>query len=323
MFNTNFDLAAVLGRHLEYLEEPLNNFSELTKSREIEYKGNLYVHALDLVGEGGSATTRLNKKFLSMPESTKLCIAKCPKCRHRCRLFQREIGVVVYLFLLAGYDDKDKVQEETPSDHAEGTASLEIGSPKTDLEEFLDEEEEKQLAKETSPSKIRNTSCIVDITEISCCKGSLPLPLLPSFPIDGKEYVLLSDIQRSLDLREDKALAILAQRWNLNLGTKENPVKYTDFVIPDPVLGDLNVCYDQSVALHKCFEEASKYQEPTKEEYEEARQRLQPVVRPETQPSNPDAEPIIEEPKSSKEVQGSIDIWLESSLVPDENISVS
>ena len=323
MFNTNFDLAAILGRYRDYLEEPLGKFSDLTYARQIEYQGNLYVHALDLVEEGGSATTRLNKKFLSMPESTKLCIAKCPKCRHRCRLFQREIGVVVYLFLLAGYDDKDKTQEETPSDHAQGTGTPEISSPQSDLEEFLDEEEEKMLAKETSQSQIRSTSSIVDTIEISRCKGALPLPVLPSFPIDGKEYLLLSDIQRSLDLREDEALAILAQRWNFNLGTQENPFKYSDFVLPDPVLGDLNVCYDQSIALHKCFEDASKYKEPTKEEFDEARERLQPVVKPETEPSKTDGEPIIEEANSSKHVQGSIDIWQNTSLVPDENISVS
>ena len=65
MFNTNFDLEAVLGRHLDYLEEPLKDFSQLTKSKEIEYKGVLYVHALELVVEGvegGSATSRLSKK---------------------------------------------------------------------------------------------------------------------------------------------------------------------------------------------------------------------------------------------------------------------
>ena len=51
MFNTNFDLQAILGRHLDYLEEPLKNFSNPTKLREIVHQGVLYVHALDLVVE--------------------------------------------------------------------------------------------------------------------------------------------------------------------------------------------------------------------------------------------------------------------------------
>lgn len=126
------------------------------------------------------------------------------------------------------------------------------------------------MAKETSHSITRNASCNLDVTKISRYKDYLPLPLLPSFPIDNKEFVLLSDTQRSFDLREDEALAILAQRWNLNGGTEENPIKYTDFVLLDLVLGDLNVCYDQHVALQRCFKEAAKYQEPTKEEFEEA-----------------------------------------------------
>ena len=147
------------------------------------------MHALDLVVEGvegGSATNRLNKKYLSMPDNTKLSIAKGPNYRHRCRLFQREVGVVVYLFLLAGYDEKGKVDEETSHDPVEGTASLQ-----TNLEEFFDEEEEVKMEKETSLSMIRNASSTIDISKMSRNKGTLPLPLLPSFLVDNKEFLLL------------------------------------------------------------------------------------------------------------------------------------
>ena len=77
MFNTSFDLQAILGRHLDYLEEPLKNFSNLTNSREIVHQGVLYVHALELVVERGSTTSRLYKKYLSMQDNTKLCLAQC------------------------------------------------------------------------------------------------------------------------------------------------------------------------------------------------------------------------------------------------------
>ena len=244
----------------------------------------------------------------------------------------------MYLSLLAGYDEKEKVDEETPPEQNEGPSS-----PDTDLEDFLDEEEEKKMAQETSLSLMREASSNIDISDISRYKGSLPIPLLPSFPVNGGEYVLLSEIQRSLHLREDEALAILSQRWNLNVGTKENLVKYTEYVLPDPVLDDLNVCFDQSKAMQICFEEAAKYEEPTEEEFKEAEQRLQllptPAMKTTIEEGGPIIEepeegapiieepveggPIIEEPQSSRIALGSIDLWDERTLTRDENASVS
>lgn len=55
MFNMDFDLQAILGHHVDYLEEQLEEFTKLTASREIEYEGVLYVHAIDLVQERTSA----------------------------------------------------------------------------------------------------------------------------------------------------------------------------------------------------------------------------------------------------------------------------
>ena len=62
-----------------------------------------------------------------MPENTKLYLAQCPKFRHKCRLFQRDIGVVVYLFLLAGYDEKEKIDEETTPEQTENAFLSDIG----------------------------------------------------------------------------------------------------------------------------------------------------------------------------------------------------
>ena len=99
MFNVQFDLPAIISHHMAYLNDQLEEFKCLTASREVEYQGENYVHAADLVLEKASQTSRLHKKFSALPESAKLSIAKCPKCRHRCRLIQKETGFVVFLFL--------------------------------------------------------------------------------------------------------------------------------------------------------------------------------------------------------------------------------
>ena len=86
--------------------------------------------------------------------------------------------------------------------------------------------------------------------------------------------MLLFDIQKSLDLREDEALAILAQRWNFNVKPEDHPVKYKDFVAHDRVLGKLDECFDQTQALQLCFQEVQNCKEPTDEEFDEAQERL-------------------------------------------------
>ena len=54
------------------------------------------------------------------------------------------------------------------------------------------------------------------------------------------------------------------------MGSAEDPVKYKDYVEPDPVLGMLDMSSDQRKALQLCFEEVAKYSEPTEEEFFQA-----------------------------------------------------
>ena len=265
MFNMDFDLQAIHGHHIDYLEKLIKEFTKLTSHREFEYEGVLYVHAIDLVLDRTSATVKLNKKYISMPASTKLCIPKCPKCRHRCRLFQRDAAFVVFLFLIVGNEDqheeKKNAKEEETAEEDPSTLPPECD----DIEEDLDVEAEREIAKDLNQIVIRSRSTILDIPASSRCEGSFPLPLLPTFPLNDGEYILVSDIQRSLGLMEDEALTILAQRWNINVGTKKEPVKYKDYLEPNPLLGMLDVCFDQPKTLQICFEEAEKCQEPSEE----------------------------------------------------------
>ena len=71
MFNREFGLPIILDQHSDFLEEYLTEFKKLTASREVNYQGVNYIHAIDLVQERTSETARLNKKFVNLPEGAK------------------------------------------------------------------------------------------------------------------------------------------------------------------------------------------------------------------------------------------------------------
>ena len=62
-------------------------------------------------------------------------------------------------------------------------------------------------------------------------------------------------------MREDEILAILAQTWNFNVGTIEEPIKFKEFVLDDPVLGKLDACFDPPKAHELCFKEVAMIHE--------------------------------------------------------------
>lgn len=46
------------------------------------------------------------------------------------------------------------------------------------------------------------------------------VPILPSFNIDGEEYILLHDILHIFNLRKDYALGLIAQSYNVDKEVK-------------------------------------------------------------------------------------------------------
>ena len=101
-----------------------------------------YIHAIDLVQERTSETTMLNKKFATLPEGAKLAIIKCPKCKHKCRIFLTHAGFVVFLFLRVAQ------REESDSESVEGNLEDPL-SPQSvsDPEEEFDLQKEREMAK--------------------------------------------------------------------------------------------------------------------------------------------------------------------------------
>lgn len=140
-----------------------------------------------------------------MPENN---LPKFPKCRHRCRLVQRDDGFVVFLFLIPMNEDQNDDKENAQEDVQIVKEDLVAIAPECDdIEEDLDAKGEREIPKELNLTIIRVESTILDIPTISQCEGSMPLILLSTFPINEGEYILCLDIQRSIGLREDESLA--------------------------------------------------------------------------------------------------------------------
>ena len=69
---------------------------------------------------------------------------------------------------------------------------------------------------------------------------------LPSFRFNQKDYVLLHGIQSLFNLREDYCLNLIGQQME----------EEEEWVLQDPKLEILNVCFNTAEALRICFEES-------------------------------------------------------------------
>lgn len=155
----------------------------------------------------------------------------------------------------------------------------------------------------------------------------LPTPILPTFPIENDQYIMLSDLQRTFHLREDELLAILAQTWRFTVGIDDEPLKYKDFVALEPLFQEMDICFDSSTTLQLCFKEASQDGEPKEEELLKAQtcvcdpHALEMEVDREKNKTDP-LKPLIEDPQSKEETEGSINLWQPKQLVHDENFTI-
>ncbi|KAI5057762.1 hypothetical protein GOP47_0027777 [Adiantum capillus-veneris] len=294
MFNTPLDVAKVLSFHSSFLEEQALDYERLVKAREVTYVTEVYVHAIDLIKDFLSATSRLNKKYAAIPENSKLILLHCPKCKHKCELLKRNEGFLVYLFLIR--DDEGELEEEE-------TDSAIIGEVNEDVEV---EEELNMLSEEHESEKldlaiIRSDTKIFE--SLSKPMEHLPVPILPTFPLNECEYVLLTDVQRAFNLREDEMFVILAQRWNFNVGIDDEPIKYKDFVEQESTFQTLETCFNSAKALRICFNKAFEYCEPTKEEFLLAQQTIKDPHSPNEKDNDAESRgsqvtiPIVEDPQ--------------------------
>lgn len=91
----------------------------------------------------------------------------------------------------------------------------------------------------------------IPVKEEPLLNNDLPIPTLPSFIIENKEYLLLHDIQVIFNLREDYTLGVIAQALEYE---KER-------VVEDPVLGSLDCSFYPKNALEVCFKEGKAYEQ--------------------------------------------------------------
>ena len=226
---------------------------------------------------------------------------KCPVHGSSCSVASYYEVFIIYLHLALDDEEEDKAGKEPPS-------LLPLEDNVEDVEEELDGLAERNLAESFDFEAARRDSIIpvsmspTDEDEL----GDLPVPIPPMFIINGKKYVLMTDIQHVFYLREDYCLAIIAQSLEDNDG-------FIDLEFDQDYFGiDSNVSdTDFHPALEiiaKMFRDAEEYERnlPIEEEFLARQSRLNLSRRASVQ----------ERPS------GSIDVWEKSLLVSDENQKV-
>ncbi|MCO5604184.1 hypothetical protein L7F22_058345 [Adiantum nelumboides] len=95
------------------------------------------------------------------------------------------------------------------------------------------------------------------------------LPTLPNFRIEGKFYILLTNVQILFDLREDYALGMLARTFNEQYGFVEEDSSNDEQLETNP---------NAMECLKYCFDEARKYKEssvPRKSSFKILQEKMQ------------------------------------------------
>ncbi len=83
-------------------------------------------------------------------------------------------------------------------------------------------------------------------------KHQLQVPIFPEFKIEGKQYILLSDIQKVFSIREDYALAAIAKTTEQNEGFESDDSQ--EFL-------DLEENFNPIECLTICFNKAREHRE--------------------------------------------------------------
>lgn len=333
MFNPNFILSDVLSQCMDYLIEEVASYEDLIGNETINILGERYVHVSSFGPNKSVSRRAMERRIPSLPAYSTHVSDDCPFHRKgHCRLVEHDVGFVCYLQGLA--------TQEAVADGDNETVDLRRApTPQDDDFEDICEDYEREEALKLDKATIKYGNVISEthVSDEAIKNNDIPIPCLPSFIFDGREYVLLHDIQVLFELREDYALATLAQN-----------LEGTEWVLEDPNLGSLQTMYDPEKALELCFREAKEYEKelPTEEEFQDAQASIrepgrvlalqeQRLLQLEEQSSEhevkSDNDPIIKEPedqnvgkhkRKSEDVEKSVNLWTNKSVYGDENSMV-
>lgn len=232
-----------------YLMEKEREFFHLTGdggSGGFLIKDSKFVHIRDVFPIGASRN-KFNRDIAKVPKDKKIAAHKCDVHNPKCHLVEHYCGFICYLHVLLeeeGIEEKSVVAAEEP------TAADDEDDD--DIVEDIDSDAEREESSHLDLDAIRNElpakgEVYTDAFEI------VLVPLLPSFRIDGKNYVLLTDIQTLFNIRQDYALAILAQ--NLEEDAQFLDAEDDKYILMDSNVRDSEFC-SNSRALETIMKDA-------------------------------------------------------------------
>lgn len=197
---------------------------------------------------------------------------------HKCRLVQYFYGFICYLHIVTEEDSEDSKEQPQIKDTL----------PSSTIEEEIEVTEridpiitENSLSLQVDFEALRKHDSQVVVTETSkialldedASQGDIPTSILPTLPIGGLDYVLLSDIMKLFNLREDYCLAIISQHLEVDKDFVDQEI---DEYLQMDSHAEEEKFIDPTEALRKIFNDATSYEAtlPTGEEVTAIQQRL-------------------------------------------------
>ena len=306
MFNKPLNLGELLLQHAEDLDYESQRFSMFAGQSRVDCKGGTAVHVQDCVSSKKNRSA-VYKKCQQLP--TTVIPVWCPKHSKACKLIYDPYGFLLYLhsrYLELCENQTEVIMEMEVDDEMEENMPQFVASEhQPDEVEHLEPEIERALVDANTISTIERTfpkSLETDVSDPN--QAYMMLPMLPCFAIDGKSYLLLSDIQKLFEIREDTALGILAH----------NLEDCKTFIEEDGVEEEqMEFSMGSFDCLKLCFEKAKKYREetlPTEEEFRQLQTKMKLFEKPDSAKRWLKKKPVEE--------SSSIDLYRPELLASDE-----
>ena len=306
MFNSDIILNHIIKPNLVALQPLLNEYEEKYSSTCLVVDGTRYLHIFDLCTDKNlkRKLQRAVDKLLGFSfKQYKDCSVHPDK---ECQLLSFEYGFLCFLHLKAVVDDVGTSRGVECYVEIDYDVHEEAGT--------IDEEQERidaeqQFFPAISPldSEVTQADNVEDEDQRPF---QLALPQLPYFSMEnGFDYVLMSDILRHFNIREDYCFAALAQNCDVENGFVESICD--KYLLIDTDCDEAKY-QDGRAVLERLFNEARVYERslPSSEEFNAALHRLglENMGKEPAQPSN------VEQGSSS-----SVPLWAPNLLEEDEN----
>lgn len=202
VFNMEFPFENIMNSSRVYLSDNEQEFANLVNANLNLLADERYIHPNDFSTE--VLKRRINRCLEKFPKHAIRVEASCPIHLKKCRLLQYSFGFICYLHLLT--------EESEPPTIVLPESALQSDKEDVEAKITIDPKEERALG----PIVISlSEESAVEITEmeesVQNDLGDLPLSSFPSFQMgEDSDFVLLSDIMRGLNIREDYCLAALS-----------------------------------------------------------------------------------------------------------------